>query len=303
MKRTKWMLTMVSMLGVVSFTGCSAKVTIDNQEAAGVPSVTIQTNTTESNMGNQTTANVSQQTATSTNQQAPMSTEQQATTSTNQQALASAEQQATTNTSQQTAYVAESQPNVNIGNAAQNEDIFTNVDEDWNYVLTEEEELAYHFEIKVDEVTYQEYARIICKGDKGTYWEYETGKFEVAQSAMVEHIACSPCANCIYINEGGTITALNLNDGRILWQNNDYQGSGSISAFDEKDNIYIAGYDSPGLIVIDVNGNTLHKVQQFEDYFWPYEMYLEGDTLTILFDSEDNAKITMDIRDYSYKVN
>lgn len=303
MKRTKWMLTMVAMVGAVSFTGCSAKVVMDNQEAAGVPSITIQTKATESITEDNATTNTSQQTTISTNQQSLASAEQQATANTSQQTIITSEQQPSTNTNQQTAYVTESQPTVNPGNAAQNEDIFTNVDEDWNYVLTEEEELAYHFEIKVDEVTYQEYARIICKGDKGTYWEYETGKFEVAQSAMVEHIACSPCANCIYINEGGTITALNLTDGRILWQNSDYQGSGSISAFDEKDNIYIAGYDSPGLIVIDANGNTLHKVQQFEDYFWPYEMYLEDDTLTIVFDSEDNAQITMDIRDYSYKAN
>ena len=96
---------------------------------------------------------------------------------------------------------------------------------------------------------------------------------------------------------------MNIEDGRVLWQNSDFQGSGSVSALDEEGNLYVAGYEAPALIILDTNGNTLCKVVQFADYFWPYEMDIEDNMLTILFDSADNAKVTMDIRDYSYTVN
>ena len=173
-------------------------------------------------------------------------------------------------------------------------------DKDWHFALPEEEELAYSFHLKTDENTYQEYATIICQGDQGTYWEYETGKFEVGQCSSVEPIAST--ASCIYINEGGTVTAINLTDGKVLWKNSDYQGAGTVSELDEDGNLYLAGYFSPALVILDPNGNTLLKVDEFADYFWPYEMTIENNQLTIKYDCDDNAKVTMDITDHSYTI-
>ena len=181
------------------------------------------------------------------------------------------------------------------------QDIFLNPSEDWNYALPGEEEFAYSFELHYDESTCQEYATIVCYGDKGAYWEYETDKYEVAQYERLELLEST--AFCIYLNEGGTITALNIEDGRVLWQNSDYKGSGSVSTLDEEGNLYVAGYEAPALMILDPNGNTLCKVEQFADYYWPYEMDIEDNMLTILFDSADSAKVAMDIRDYSYTIN
>ena len=179
-------------------------------------------------------------------------------------------------------------------------DIFTNPDGNWNYALPGDEEFAYLFEVKYDETTYKEYATITCQGDKGTCWTYETDKYEVGQSSAVELL--EGLADCIYINDGGTVTAINITDGKVLWENDDYQGSGSVCTMDGNGNLYVAGYDAPGLMVIDSNGKTLHRVAQFGDYFWPYEMSIEDNMLTILFDSADNAKAVIDIRDYSYTI-
>ncbi len=275
MKRTKLFLTVVAMMSAVSITGCSAKVTIENPEAAGAPTVTVETGKAENTGTNtQSTAVAEKQTV----------TEKQPTI----EKQSVGEQQT----------VIENQPTID---ETLYEDIFVNGTEDWNYVLQENEEFAYSFELKYDEATYQQYATVVCHGDKGSYWEYETDKYEVGQSSNLEVVEATPY--CLYINEGGTLTALNIADGKVLWQNSDYQGSGSIGAFDERDNLYVTAYEGPALMIIDPNGNTLCKVGQFADYFWPYDMYIEDDMLTIHFDSEDNATVTMDINDYSYSVN
>ena len=301
MKKTKLFLTMVAMMSAVSITGCSAKVTIENQETAGTPTITVESNKNENQgMNSQKTDTNVQNTAVAEKQ--PVTENQpivQEQTATENQFVVQ-EQTATENqplVQEQT--MAENQPAID---KKLYEDVFVNGAEDWNYVMQENEEFAYNFELLHDEATYQEYATITCMGDKGTYWEYKTGKYEVAQSAMVELVGVTPY--CLYVNEGGTITALNIADGKILWQNSEYQGSGSICTFDNNDNLYVAAYAGPALMIIDPNGNTLCKVEQFADYMWPYEMYFEDDNmLTIHFDSVDNAKITMDIRDYSYTIN
>ena len=189
----------------------------------------------------------------------------------------------------------------NVGNDQEDftEEV-TEGNEDWNYVLTPDEEFAYLFEVKYDESTSKEYATIVCQGERGEYWTYETDKYEVGQCSSLE-ILESP-VNVIYLNEGGIIKALNISDGKILWQNSEYCGSGTVCTMDEDDNLYVAGFDSPSLMIIDPNGQTLLRVPQFAEYFWPYDMYIEDNMLTILFDSEENAKVVMDIRDYSYTI-
>lgn len=179
-------------------------------------------------------------------------------------------------------------------------DIFTEADEDWNYVLLDNQEYAYLFELKYDETSYEEYATIVCQGMDGTYWTYETEKYEVGQYARVELLEST--VNSININDGGTIVSLDITDGHILWENSDYQGSGSVCTMDENDNLYVAGTESPDLLVVDKNGKTLHRVGAFGDYFWPYAMSIENDTLTILFDCDDNAMVTVNINDYSYTI-
>lgn len=213
-----------------------------------------------------------------------------------------ADTQQTVNEQQNAAAEEKQLAEVTVNNSQQTSvpDIFTDVDEDWNYVMVNNQEYAYLFELKYDETSYEEYATIVCQGTDGTYWTYESEKYEVGQYARVELLEST--VNSININDGGTIVSMDITDGHILWKNSDYQGSGSVCTMDENDNLYVAGTESPDLLVVDKNGNTLHRVGAFGDYFWPYEMSIENDTLTILFDCDDNAKVTVNINDYSYTI-
>lgn len=280
MKKAKFILTMAAMASVAAFTGCSANISMEEPANGTTPTVTIQASMAES-IAAQTSQPVNQ-----VNASVEMPVTENASTATTQTVITEAQFATETEPNQ------ESLPNV-----------FAEVNEEWNYVLPGDgaEEFAYLFEVKYDEATGKEYGTIVCQGDKGAYWTYETGKFEVGQSSSVELLE-GP-VNCIILNEGGTITALNITDGNVLWRNKDFQGSGSVCTMDENDNLYIAGNESPGLQVIDANGKTVCRVAQFGDYFWPYDMYIdENNMLTILFDSADNAKVVMDINTFSYTI-
>lgn len=262
MKKTKLILTTVSIASILALTGCNAEMSL--QDSTGEETSTI-----------------------------VIETEMEETTETN-----TVDTNATNN---------EENGNDNLTGEIQTDsaqdvvaDVFTEVNEDWNYVLTSDGEFAYLFEVKYEEATSKEYATIVCQGEKGEYWTYETDKYEIGQSTSLE-ILESP-VSAIYLNEGGTIKALNISDGNILWQNNEYCGSGTVCTMDEDDNLYVAGFDSPSLMIIDPNGQTLLRVPQFADYFWPYDMYIEDNMLTIHFDCGENAKVVMDIRDYSYNI-
>ncbi len=261
MKKSKFILTTIAMAGMLAIMGCNAEISIQDSTSEEMSTIVIETNMEETSPNTIVTNATNNDVSSNDNLVEEIQTD--------------------------------SQQNVVV-------DVFTEVNEDWNYVLTPDEEFAYLFEVKYDEATSKEYATIICQGEKGAYWTYETGRYEIGQCCSLE-ILESP-VNVIYLNEGGTITALNIFDGKVLWQNSEYCGSGTVCTMDEQDNLYIAGFDSPSLMIIDPNGQTLLRVPQFAEYFWPYEMFIEDNMLTILFDSEENAKVVMDIRDYSYNI-
>jgi hypothetical protein len=273
MKKSKIILTMATMASVLALTGCNAEITLQDSTGEEMSTIVIETSTEENMETNEVT-----------------NTETVVTNTTGNN-VGNDQEDFTEEVTEGNDYVAQTDTE---------EDVFTEVNEDWNYVLTPDEEFAYLFEVKYDESTSKEYATIVCQGERGEYWTYETDKYEVGQCSSLE-ILESP-VNVIYLNEGGTIKALNISDGKILWQNSEYCGSGTVCTMDEDDNLYVAGFDSPSLMIIDPNGQTLLRVPQFAEYFWPYDMYIEDNMLTILFDSEENAKVVMDIRDYSYTI-
>ena len=171
---------------------------------------------------------------------------------------------------------------------------------DWMFILSGEEELAYCFELTTDETDYLTYGTLICQGNNGTYWEYKTGKHELGQNYTVELIY--EAEKTFYVNDGGTIVALDARDGRVIWKNADYQGGGSTAIMDDGGNLYVAGYEFPALTIIDPSGNTKLFAEQFADYYWTRDMVIEDNILSIYYEGREGAKVQMDLKDYSYNI-
>lgn len=164
--------------------------------------------------------------------------------------------------------------------------------------IESDENYAIQHDYRIDETSGYEF--LVIKGllNNEVIWTYESEPCEVAQCCRAEIIS-SPSWR-VYLNEGGVLKALDARTGEVVWENKDYNGGGSVSTVDENGVLYISGYDNPGLLVIDANGNTLKNIDSFEDYFWPISMELNDGKLTITFDSEDDAKATVDTSDFSY---
>ena len=92
-----------------------------------------------------------------------------------------------------------------------------------------------------------------------------------------------------YLVVDGTLYAINVYTGLTSWKV-DYVGSSC--SFDVKDNVlYITGYEGPALVVIDEDGNVLHRYETFTnandlgEYFWACDLFFEDDTLIKKYDS------------------
>lgn len=145
-------------------------------------------------------------------------------------------------------------------------------------------------------------------GDAGEeLWSYQSGEYELAQCSALAGIGVY--GSTFYFVEAGTVTALNLKDGSILWKNKGFEGSPSAHTFDGNGTLYLCGYLSPDLYVINANGKTEHETVTFDDaYFWPSDIEVDGKYARIHMDAhpdqirDEDSVIVVDLSDYTYKL-
>lgn len=138
-------------------------------------------------------------------------------------------------------------------------------------------------------------------------WSYQLGEYELAQCSAFAGIGVY--GSTFYFVEAGMVTALNLKDGSVRWKNEGFEGSPSAHTFDGNGTLYLCGYLSPDLYVIDANGKTTHETATFDDaYFWPSDITLDGNYARIHMDAhpdqikDEDSVIVVDLSDYSYKL-
>lgn len=124
--------------------------------------------------------------------------------------------------------------------------------------------------------------------DGKVVWQYQTGEYPVAQLDSVEEIGLYN--DMYYFCEGGAIVTLNLQNGEIIWKNEEFIGAGVCYDFDEQGNLYIAGYFGPDLMVVDVNGRTVNRYSVFNDekFIWPYKLDYTNDYVFITYEHYDD---------------
>lgn len=106
-------------------------------------------------------------------------------------------------------------------------------------------------------------------------WQYEA-RSSHGMTELESVQAIGVVGDAYYFNEDGTIVALSLSSGRVLWKNADFGGASISFDTDEQGTLYLCGYYGPDLCAIDRNGNTLIHVQSFSpELQWPYEVRYE----------------------------
>ncbi len=121
-------------------------------------------------------------------------------------------------------------------------------------------------------------------------WEYETKKeVGVPQFTALEYFTEDYNTELVYLNELGTIKALDLKTGKEKWTNDEYKGRETLHCVDEKGNLYLFSTTNQVLFIADKEGNTIKRAEiKNEALQVPVWLYQEME----LTYTDDNSKAT-----------
>lgn len=138
-------------------------------------------------------------------------------------------------------------------------------------------------------------------GEGESLWKYVTADYSRTELDRVNDIGVF--GGKYYLVEGGTVKALDLRDGSLIWSNDEFEGCAYVSVFREDGTLFLCGYYGPDLFVVDKDGNTLKKIDSFnKDYMWPHKLELLGEQLAITYSgtpSGTEETLYINLSDYS----
>ena len=106
-----------------------------------------------------------------------------------------------------------------------------------------------------------------------------------------------------YYNWSGTVVALDVRNGEELWQNPDFTGASIHSAFTDDGRIVLCGYYGPAFFVCNTKGETLERIGEFENWYWPYKLEIEDGYAKIWFDNaEGEGLVKVNLDNYEYEM-
>lgn len=154
----------------------------------------------------------------------------------------------------------------------------------------------------------KEYANIIAFSQDGVVlWEYTTPQLEIAQLERVADIGLAGDGYCFVFDQ--SVVCLDARTGAERWKNSDFGGAGARSVIGSGV-IYLCGFLGPDLFALSFSGETVKRISSLDDnYFWPYQLELSGDILTVTMDGgpegdlETGHPIHVNVTDWSVEAN
>ncbi len=127
--------------------------------------------------------------------------------------------------------------------------------------------------IEFDATDWGNYAIITAYDENDdVVWIFETPQYEPTELPRVSEIGEKE--DKYYFIQDRTVIALDIQTGTIVWENNDFGGSGTGVALGENA-IYLCGQYGPDFYAISYDGNTLVRIEQLDpNYYWASEIEL-----------------------------
>lgn len=148
------------------------------------------------------------------------------------------------------------------------------------------------------------YAAISAYDKSGNIlWNYETPEYEPTELPRVSEIGRKD--KNYYFIQDGTVVALNAKTGKKVWENSDFDGSGTGIALGE-DAIYLCGYYGPDFYAISYDGKTLTRIDHFDkNYFWASKIEILGEQAAVYLyggtgDDTQPKVFYVDLNNYQY---
>ena len=149
----------------------------------------------------------------------------------------------------------------------------------------------------------REVAEIVCEDSDGNiHWQKEVvSQYPATELTQVQEIGLSD--GVYYYNWSGTVVALDAKNGDELWVNPDFTGASLQSAFTDDGRIILCGYYGPAFFACSTEGETLARIGEIEDWYWPYRLELEDGYAKIWFDNaEGEGLVRVDLETYEYEL-
>ena len=135
--------------------------------------------------------------------------------------------------------------------------------------------------------------------DNGTLiWEFVTPESPRTELQGISDVYQN--SGNAYIAAANTLFALDADTGNNIWSVYNAGASSDIT-FDKYGNIYICGYYGPNLLVVDKNGNELYREDSDPNYYWVYDLEINGNTLNMYYESDMGGVRTVDISRFAQK--
>lgn len=114
-------------------------------------------------------------------------------------------------------------------------------------------------------------------------WQFDTESYPAAELERIFELGIFD--GVYYYVEGGTLKAVDIADGTVLWSNDEYRGASGGCVYDEeKKLLYLYGYYVPDFCAVDTDGNTVKYIEVLDnDYYWASAIAIDGDSINITF--------------------
>lgn len=119
-------------------------------------------------------------------------------------------------------------------------------------------------------------------------WERSTDSYMCAGYAQVTDLGIH--GNRYYYEEGGTIVAIHIADGAILWKSVQALGAPRC-CFGEGDMIYLCGYYGPDFVALDRTGEALQYINSLDaDFAYTTAIWYEAGTVYVTKDGSASGQ-------------
>lgn len=151
-----------------------------------------------------------------------------------------------------------------------------------------------------DTDTYNETATVVAKDKEGnTIWNYECSSYPAMQLDSYTELG-KHGAN-YYLCEGGSLVALDIETGKRVFKNDDFDGYSAKCVFSD-DAIYLCGYFGPDFFAVSYDGATLKRIESLSDDYWcAVNLKEKNGKIAVYFDgsdSENGGVLYVDMKTY-----
>lgn len=123
--------------------------------------------------------------------------------------------------------------------------------------------------------------------DGNMLWKHECGSFEAMQ--FDNHTELGKHGENYYYCENGSVIALKLESGEVVWKNSAFDGHGVKFAFGDKA-IYLCGYFGPDFFAVSYDGATLKRIATISDDYWgARQIEVKNTNVAVYFDSSNEV--------------